>query len=139
MTHQPASGPITPLARGARVPHVRVRHVDGTAFDYDQVWQRRNLLLVALREEPDGAEDAAWVETLLVARETLEAYEAAVVVTRDAVKGLAAPGAVVADRWGEVAFVETAARASALPPVATLEEWLRFVDHACPECEGEAR
>lgn len=130
------------LTRGSRVPHVQVRRLDGTAFDYGQIWQRANLLLVAVPAEPGaaaGADDVAWLEALDVARPTLEAHEAVVVVTRDPVAGLAGPRVVVADRWGEVAFVETAPRVAALPPPATLAEWLRFVDHACPECEGEAR
>ena len=130
------------LTRGSRVPHVRVRRLDGTAFDYGQIWQRANLLLVAVPEAAGTAADAddvAWLEALDGARPTLEAYEAVVVVTREPVPGLAGPGVVVADRWGEVAFVETAPRVAALPPLVTLAEWLRFVDHACPECEGEAR
>lgn len=127
------------LDRGRRLPHLQVRRLDGTPFDEADVWQRKNLLLVAVPLESGDADDVAWVEAVFAARDTLEAYEAVVLVTRDAVPGLAAPGVVVADRWGEVAFVETAARVAALPPVATLAEWLRFVDHACPECEGEAR
>lgn len=129
----------TTLARGARVPHIRVRQLDGTPFDSDAIWQRRNLLLVALGAVPDGDGTPAWLAALEAVRPACAAHEAVVVVTRDAVPGLAAPGVVVADRWGEVVFAETAATVAALPSAATLVEWLRFVDHACPECEGEAR
>lgn len=130
------------LERGARLPTLRVRRTDGAMFDDAEVWQRRNLLLV--RVPADDAlvsdEDAArWLRALDQARPDLQRYEAAVVVTRDDVAGLSAPGVVVADRWGEVQFVALAARTAELPDVATLMEWLRFVDHACPECEGEAR
>lgn len=127
------------LARGARMPHTRVTTLDGTAFNYDDVWQRRNLLLVALPSGQPTAGDAAWLETVESARHALEAYEAVVVVTQDSVPGLAPPGVVVADRWGEVAFAETAQRTSDLPSPDTLDAWLKFVDHACPECEGEWR
>jgi len=121
------------------VPDVRLRRVDGSSFDYGDIWQRRNLLLVALGAGPGTAADAAWLAALDAARPACESHEAVVVVTRDGVPGLTAPGVIVADRWGEVIFVETAPRIAALPTAETLVEWLRFVDHACPECEGEAR
>jgi hypothetical protein len=49
------------------------------------------------------------------------------------------PGVVVADRWGEVYYVQEADRAAALPPPAELIDWLRFVRDECPECQGETR
>ena len=131
--------PAGALARGSRMPHVRLRRLDGSSFDYGDVWQRRNLLLVALGAGRARDADASWLDALESARSACEMHEAVVVVTRDAVPGLTAPGVVVADRWGEVAFAETATSVAALPAVETLVEWLRFVDHACPECEGEAR
>jgi len=130
------------LVRGDRLPSIRVRRTDGTMFDDAEIWQRRNLLLARLPADDGSAADedaVCWLRAFEHARPDLEAYEAAVVVTRDDVAGLAAPGVVVADRWGEVRFVARAARTAELPDVATLVEWLRFVDHACPECEGEAR
>ena len=127
------------LARGSRLPHLRVRRLDGTPFDSDDVWQRRNLLLVGVGGVPEGTGTSAWLAALEVVRPSCEAHEAVLVVTRDDVPGLAAPGVVVVDRWGEVVFTETAETVEALPSATTLVEWLRFVDHACPECEGEAR
>lgn len=132
-------GTVEALAPGTRVPHVRLLRIDATPFDYDDIWQRRNLLLIALGAGRNSAADAAWLAALDAARPACEAHEAVVVVTRDMVPGLGAPGVVVADRWGEVIFVERAPTLSALPTAATLVEWLRFVDLACPECEGEAR
>jgi len=128
------------LTRGTTMPsHMRVATLGGSMFDYADVWQRRNLLLVGLPPESPDDPDSAWLDALDAEREALEGYEAAVIVTRDEVPGLAAPGVVVADRWGEVTFVETARRTADLPSPATLGDWLKFVDHACPECEGEAR
>lgn len=127
------------LVRGSRMPHVQLRRLDGSHFDYGDVWQRRNLLLIALGAGPARDADAPWLEALESDRSACELHEAVVVVTRDAVPGLTAPGVVVVDRWGEVVFAEAAASVSALPATETLVEWLRFVDHACPECEGEAR
>ncbi len=141
LSSTPQAGNTRALARGSTLPpHMRVITLDGSPFDYAGTWQRRNLLLVAL--PPAGARDsdeAAWLAALDTSRQALETYDAAVVVTRDAVPGLDAPGVLVADRWGEVAFVQTARRIADLPPPAALDDWLKFVDHACPECEGEAR
>jgi hypothetical protein len=50
------------------------------------------------------------------------------------VTGVPRPGALVADRWGEVVHVE-----DGWPTVSSLLEWLDYVAHRCPECEGEAR
>lgn len=130
--------PENGLARGSRMPHVRLSGLDGSSFDYGEVWQQRNLLLVALGAGPTLDEDAWWLDALESARPACERHEAVVAVTRDVVPGLTAPGAIVVDRWGEVVFAETATNVAALPAAEVLVEWLRFVDHACPECEGEA-
>jgi hypothetical protein len=60
-------------------------------------------------------------------------------MTRDDVPGLRAPGALVADRWGEIVYVAPIAEAAGSPTVAELLEWLEYVQHRCPECEGEAK
>jgi hypothetical protein len=45
---------------------------------------------------------------------------------------------VVADRWGEIKLVAGATSVAELPSADELVEWVRFVQCACPECEGEA-
>ena len=60
-------------------------------------------------------------------------------MTRDTVPGLPAPAALVADRWGEIAYVATAPTLDGLPAPSTLFDWLDYVVQRCPECEGEAR
>jgi hypothetical protein len=46
---------------------------------------------------------------------------------------------VVADRWGEIYYLQGADRTGDLPTPHELAEWLRYVRNECPECQGEAR
>ncbi len=62
---------------------------------------------------------------------------AEVVVTTSAIEGVPQPGAVVADRWGEIHHVTTIDPTA--PDLDDLVEWVRFVRMQCPECQGEAR
>ncbi len=57
------------------------------------------------------------------------------IVTRDAIDGLPAPGALVSDRWGEIVH----ASSDALPAVSDLVAWVEFIERRCPECDGEAK
>jgi hypothetical protein len=124
------------LAASDALPHLTIRTIDGSTFAYSTIWQQRNLVLVAL---PD--EDAArtYAESLQPHTPGFDARNTVLVVTRDPVRGLPAPGVVVADRWGEIVHVVTPSAASELPPAAALVEWLDFLEQRCPECEGEAR
>jgi hypothetical protein len=65
--------------------------------------------------------------------------DTACVITRDNVSGVPRPGIVVADRWGEIHHVAGGETVDDLPSPHELIEWLRYVQHQCPECEGEAR
>jgi len=123
------------LGRGERVPHFVVRSVDGTRLEYASIWQRYNLILVILPQT--GADEyRRWVDGYA---SVIRALDARIVLTTDAIPGLPHPGAVVADRWGEIVSVAQATSESDLPDPAELVEWLQFVVSQCPECEGEAR
>jgi hypothetical protein len=61
------------------------------------------------------------------------------VVTCDRIAGMSSPGAVVADRWGELIHVAHAQDVAHLPVPDGLVEWVDYVQRRCPECEGEAR
>lgn len=137
----PAHRTSNMLGRGDRIPHISVTRIGGTTFAYDDIWQRRNLVLVSLAgERVDHDHDAAAYAADLAARDAaFQEFETTVVVTRESVPGLPSPAVLVADRWGEIVFVESADRVASLPRAADLLDWLRFVAHACPECEGEAR
>ena len=124
-----------PWQPGQRVPHFAVRTVDGSVFRYATIWQRQQLLLVALPASgaADYARDLGNLAAACYQRDSV------CVITREAIDGLRAPAAVIADRWGEIAHVAAAADASGLPAPAELLDWLEHVMHRCPECEGEAR
>ena len=112
-------------------------NADGTRVRYEEIWQRRNLLLVSLpNDDPTGAE---YARTLGVLEPDLAAYDAALIITTTRIEGVPSPGVVVADRWGEVYYVQEADRASSLPTPDELIDWLRFVRNECPECQGETR
>lgn len=124
------------LQRGDAVPHFEVRTLEGTVLGYSAVWQRQNLVLVAL---PAGGGDGDYLSALSARRAEFHDRASACVVTRDHVEGLPSPGVLVADRWGEIVFVATGSHVADLPPPAELLDWLEYVGHRCPECEGEAR
>ncbi|MCC7042860.1 MAG: hypothetical protein IT183_03300 [Acidobacteria bacterium] len=112
----------------ARVPHCRVRSVDGTEVDYRSIWQTRNLLLVCL-DQTDGSRPFTTVANELAVRQReLDTLESRLVVTRDVVVGVPRPGVVVADRWGDIyATIDT----SSLKDADDLLEWVGFVQKKC--------
>jgi hypothetical protein len=110
---------------------------DGTLVRYDDIWQRKNLLLVSLPEDDPAAAEYAASFGLL--EPELAAYDAVLLVTMTRIEGVPSPGVVVADRWGEVYYVQEADRVPALPSPHVLADWLRFVRNECPECQGETR
>jgi hypothetical protein len=119
------------------MPMFTASGVDGTLVRYDAIWQRKNLVLVSLPDDDPTA--AAYAGSLGALEPDLAAYEASLIVTTTRIARVPSPGVVVADRWGEVYFVQGADRASDLPGADELMEWLRYVRNECPECQGEAR
>jgi hypothetical protein len=119
------------LQRGHAVPFFEVETAEGARRAYRDVWQRRSLLLVSVAP---ASLDLAQIAARL--RERV-GEGAEVVVTSDPVEGMPRPGALVADRWGEIVFVAPIDPAAV--DVEDLAEWVRFVQLQCPECEGEAR
>lgn len=125
------------LERRDSVPHFSVRDLGGAAVHYSDIWQHKALLLVCA---PAGDRDAHTYAARLGERAAeIAALSGVLVVTSDSIRGLHCPGALVADRWGEIVFVAQADDVSALPEPADLVEWLTFAQMRCPECEGEAR
>ena len=123
------------LKPGDQVPHFTVRNLDGDAVAYSAVWQHRNLILAAL---PAGAAFEEYV-SLLANRTSSFGFDTDCVITHDIVDGLPYPGVVVADRWGEIVHLASAADEARLPDVGELQEWVDYVQRRCPECEGEAK
>jgi hypothetical protein len=122
-------------ARLGYVPHFDVTTLGGERVRYQEVWQRRNLVLVIVN--PREREAAVLYASQLKARRNeFEEAEATVVVTADSVSGLSAPRVVIADRWGEILHIEApvSGGVSRLPSVDELLSWVRFARIQCPEC-----
>ena len=119
------------------MPMFTARAADGTVVRYQDVWQRKNLLLVSLPS--DDPTSSAYAASLGVLEPSLAAYEAVLLIVPTRIEGVPSPGVVVADRWGEVYHLQQADQASALPRPEELIDWLHFVRNECPECQGETR
>jgi hypothetical protein len=125
------------LQTGDLVPHFTVTTFSGESFDYSDIWQRKNLVLVLLPAE--SAASTKLVDQLTAHMSELTGDDSACVITRDRVSGVPSPGIVVADRWGEIHHVADGKTVDDLPGPDDVIEWLRYVQHQCPECEGEAK
>ena len=119
------------------MPMFTAATADGTVVRYEDIWQRKNLLLVSLLS--DDPSSNAYATSLDVLESSLAACEAFLLITTTRIEGVPYPGVVVADRWGDVYHVQEADRAAGLPPPDELIDWLRFVRNECPECQGETR
>jgi hypothetical protein len=121
-------------ARSGYVPHFEVTTVDGQPVRYDDIWQRRNLVLVLVTPHQREA-GVHYASQLEARRAEFEREETTVVVTADAVPKLTA-GALVADRWGEILYLETASgdQTFRFPDVNELLSWVHFIEIQCPEC-----
>jgi len=126
------------LQKGERVPDFVVTTVDGRGFSYASIWQHRNLVLITL---PDVDSEEARACSAAIGGRLAEFgnQNTACIVTADRVPGLDGPGALVADKWGEIVYVASAPHIDALPPVDDLLEWIEYLQLRCPECEGETR
>lgn len=125
------------LKRGDLVPHFTVTDLYGRRVDYSSIWQRQNLVLVIL---PDATSSSrSYAEQLMALARDSKKDDTAWLVTRDRIAGMPNPGAVVADRWGELVHITGAPDVAHLPEPDDLVEWVDYVQHRCPECEGEVR
>jgi hypothetical protein len=126
--------PTPSEARLGYVPHFDVTTVDGRRVRYDDIWQRRNLILVLVSPQEREA-GAQYASQLQARRAEFDAEETTVVVTADAVSKLATPTALVADRWGEILHLETGSgETSRFPDIDELLSWVHFAEIQCPEC-----
>jgi peroxiredoxin len=125
------------LQTGDLVPHFTVTTFSGESFDYSDIWQRKNLVLVLLPQAESAT--STKVDQLTARMSELTGDDSACVITRGRVSGVPSPGVVVVDRWGEIRHLAHGNTLDDLPGPDDLIEWLRYVQHQCPECEGEAK
>jgi hypothetical protein len=126
------------LHRGDLVPHFNVTTLQGRAFDYSTIWQRRNLVLITLPAS-DAESSTKYLLDLAAEMPACGEYETECVITKDSVPGIASPGVVVADRWGEIVHVAIGSDVADLPPPSELFEWVTYLRSQCPECQGETK
>ena len=119
------------------LPHFEVDDLEGRRVPYSSIWQHRNLVLVMVPEADASARHYA--DRLMVHVRELKSGDTEWIVTQDAVDGLPRPGVAVADRWGEIAHVAGSSRVEDLPAPEDLIAWVGYLQHRCPECEGEAK
>jgi peroxiredoxin len=124
------------LERGNQVPHFQVTTVSGSVFNYAQIWQRKNLLLVLLSPSHSVV---GYVSDLGALEAEFQRLETTCVIARASLPDLRAPAVLVADRWGEVVHAAAVSDPAHFPAPAELLEWLQYIQHRCPECEGETK
>jgi hypothetical protein len=90
------------------------------------------LVLVSPQERDDGARCQSQLQAR---RGEFEREETTVVVTTDAVPKLPTPAVLVADRWGEILYLETSSgdQTFRFPDVNELLSWMHFIAIQCPE------
>jgi hypothetical protein len=125
------------LKPGDLLPHFTVTDLYGSRVDYSSIWQRKNLVLIMLPDS--GPSSHSYAEQLMARARDSQKDDTAWLVTCDRIARLPSPGAIVADRWGELMHVAQAPDVAHLPVADALVEWVEYVQHRCPECEGEAR
>jgi hypothetical protein len=126
------------LQRGELIPHFEVATLGGERINYATLWQRRNLMLVTL-PAADSDASSRYVSELIDRIAQFRAQNTDCVMTREPVPGMPCPGALVADKWGEIIYVRAASEVADLPSAEDLSDWITYVENRCPECEGEVR
>lgn len=124
------------LNKGDHVPRFECVTIDDIRVNYADVWQKKNLALLCLGEDA-SAEAQSYIQQLREALPALAVHDAVVVVTTNPIDGMPLPGCAVADRWGQMQWVQSADRIAELPSPREIAAWLQFVEIQCPECEGE--
>ena len=120
------------MEQGGQVPHFDVVDITGRRVAYADIWQRQHLVLVTLDDA--GGVARPDVAAVVARAPDIRRHDAVLVVTTEPIADLPRPGAIVADRWGEVQTI-----ISGIPDPNELIDWVEYVQHRCPECEGEAR
>jgi hypothetical protein len=119
------------------MPMFTARNGHGALVHYQDIWQRKNLLVVTVPEDDSAA--ARYAESLSALEPTLASQDVAFIVTTTPIEDLRSPAVVVADRWGEIYYVKEGGPVAELPTPDELIEWLQYVQNECPECQGETR
>jgi hypothetical protein len=127
------------LRPGDLIPHFDVTNLQGETVAYSTIWQRRNLVLVTLPASDADGTFRRYASQIAAEVRALVKHDTECVITRDSVIGIPCPGVVIADRWGEIAHVASGSLVADLPHHQELVDWVTYVQHQCPECQGEVK
>ena len=126
------------LEQGEQFPHAQITTVEGRVFSYSSIWQRKNLVLVVLPPGESG-DESEYAARLAGAAHEFSDLNSECIVTREPGGGLKPPAFLVVDKWGEILHVATAPAVEHMPSPRALLDWVEYVEHKCPECEGETK
>jgi len=122
------------LRPGDLISHFEGATIDGHRVRYEQLWQRRNLVLFVLSTAV-RAEAQSYLTALEERVSTLQPDDTTLVVCDDRIEHLPRDSVVIADRWGEIAWLqEIASNPAEWPSVDEIVEWVEFIRIKCPEC-----
>jgi hypothetical protein len=108
--------------------------IDGHRLPYEEVWQRRNVVLFVLSPSA-RAEASAYLSDVDARLSQLRPNDTSLVISHQTIAGMPRDGLVITDRWGEIVHVrELTSRPQEWPSVDDIVEWVEFVRMKCPEC-----
>jgi hypothetical protein len=116
------------------LPQFEASTVDGSTFRYADLWQHRNLVLIAPPDPlPSGA--GRYFEALRARLADLRPDDSTLAVLAPDAGIVGRPTMAICDRWGEViTVIPLEPDVSAWPPVVEVMDWVNFVRSVCPEC-----
>jgi hypothetical protein len=129
----------TEQKRAALSPGDLITTFEGETFDghplrYEDVWQSRNLVLFVLPATA-RAEASSYLAAVEARLAKLRPDDTTLMICDHEISGVALGSVVVADRWGEVAYIhKLTSRPAEWPPVDEILEWVEFIRIKCPEC-----
>jgi hypothetical protein len=124
----------TLLRAGDLIPHFDGMTIDGRRVRYQELWQHRNLVLFVLSKAV-RAQANAYLTMLEGRISRLRPDDTTLVIRHDEINGVPWSAVIVADRWGEIAYLQQLTRNPVeWPPVDDIVEWVEFIRVKCPEC-----
>jgi hypothetical protein len=124
----------TLLHRGNLLPRFDGTTVQGRRLEHEQLWQHRNVVLFVLTANLHDAA-RAYLGALDMRLSELKPDDTSLVISDHAVDGVPLDGVVIADRWGEIVYIQGLSPNLAVwPSIDDLLDWVEFVRVKCPEC-----
>jgi hypothetical protein len=134
LKHETVNQKRAALSPGDLIPTFEGETVDGHRLRYEEVWQRRNLVLFVLSATA-RAEASSYIADVQARLSPLRPDDTTLVISDHKINGVPLDTVVVADRWGEIAYIQDLASDPAeWPSVDEILEWVEFIRVRCPEC-----